>query len=81
MEEKDYIRVPIGKKVFTVHKNWDKTVTKEGAKVIPATVNGYQNIGGKIYPILKSGGKELDPEKYHIFTDLEEAITHIVPKK
>jgi len=79
--KKDQIRTPIGKQVFTVHKNWDKTETKEGAKVVPANVKGYQNIGGKVYPILKSGSAELDPQMYHIFTDLEEAITNIVPQK
>lgn len=52
-----------------------------GACLIPAKIVGYQNIGGKILPILKSGGKEQSPELNHIFYDLQEGINQLKGKK
>jgi len=73
----------IGTLVYTVSKGWDKT-KKEGAKVVPCRIIGYQNISGKIHPVLERRGYrhvEVAPETSYIFTDLDEAVDAIKVKK
>jgi len=67
----------IGTMVYTVNKGAQlhKLLTK---KVIPARIVGYQSIDGKVSPTLKQiGGKEINPEGYLIFYELEKAINAI----
>lgn len=66
--------------VYCVSKAW-KDNEHIGAHIIPAKITGYQNIGGKIHPILKNGIKELSPESNQVFYDLEEAVEKIKSKK
>ncbi len=66
----------IGTTVFVVNKA-SKKAKLPGLKVLPARIIGYQNLGGKIYPILKVGKVELCPEFNIIFTNLEDAIAAI----
>lgn len=47
---------------------------KMDARVLPAKVIGYQSINGKVFPILKQGIREVNPETNYIFEDLKEAI-------
>lgn len=69
----------IGTKIYCVSKNW-KGTKNFGAKVLFATITGYQNIGGEVLPILKSGKIELNALTNDIFTDLERAVEKIKTK-
>lgn len=66
----------IGTTLYLVSKGWIGT-KKEGAKVLPAKIIGYQNVNGNILPILKRGKTEIDPTNNQIFESLEEAVDKI----
>lgn len=69
----------IGCIIYCVSKGW-KGTKNYGAQVVPAKVIGYQNVEGKVLPIIKSGKLELNPNTNYIFTDLEEAVEKIKTK-
>lgn len=70
----------IGTQVYLIAKAF-KGKAHIGARLIPAKIAGYQNIGGEILPILKSGGKEISPQLNHICYSLEEGIEILKDKK
>jgi hypothetical protein len=71
--------IPTGKTVYIVHKGWAKA-KNNGAKVTTAKVVGYQNVEGKIVPILKSGKQEISVVNHQIFLDINEAVDAIKSK-
>ncbi len=71
--------IPTGKTVYIVHKGWTKA-KNNGARVTPAKVVGYQNVEGKIVPLLRSGKMEYDAGKHNIFLDINEAVDAIKSK-
>lgn len=66
----------IGTTCYIVAKAW-KNKEHLGAKALPAKIVGYQNLHGKLLPILRSSGKEQSAETNHVFYSLEEAINQL----
>lgn len=65
----------IGQMVYCVNKNYSKN--KEGAKVVPVKVVGYQNIGGNVLPILMRGKIEYFTQTNKVYDKLEDALEQI----
>lgn len=70
----------IGATVYVVHNHYLNAPNKHGAKVIPCKIKGYENIEGKVYPILKIIGSktEIVATAYTIFDTTDQAITAIM---
>jgi hypothetical protein len=68
----------LGQKVLAVHKDYAEK-GKPGGRVIGLKVSGFKNSAGNIVALLESGNKkhELSTENYHIYSDVQAAISAI----
>lgn len=69
----------IGTTVYLVNKSGNK-LNMKGSRVIPAKVIGYQNIGGKVFPIVSAGKIEYDLTHNDLYRDLDKAVEAIESK-
>lgn len=70
---------PINKVLYAVNKNWKKSGTKEGAKVIPIKIKGYEHTNGKVVPIVQTliKGVFITSHNHTLYENLAEAVEAI----
>lgn len=70
----------IGTTVYAVHNHYlQKNKSKHGAKVVPCKIKAYENIEGKVLPILRAIGSktEMPATSWTLYSTTEEAINAI----
>lgn len=70
----------IGTTVYAVNNHYlQKDKNKHGARVVACKIKGYENVNGKVWPLLKMIGAktEMTSENWTLYSTTEDAIQAI----
>jgi len=78
-----YEHLKIGSMVYAVHNKYVKKEANEGGKIQVCRVKTFQNVGGKIMPVLSVVGNskmEVNTKQNTVYVELSKAIDAIRSK-
>lgn len=73
----------IGTQIYGVHKTYVESKKKSGSRILVGKVKSYQNINGKVYPIVKEVGSRvlIDVIMHYLYTDINKAVEAITTEE